>query len=69
MMLMLFVLAIGDEKNMNVPKGLRPLCVGFAVTCIMLALSHNCGAALNPARDFGPRAFISVIGYGYDIFM
>ena len=62
------ILAITDENNMAPPKGLIPMCVGFLIVVIGLAFGMNCGFALNPARDFGPRLFTWIAGYGTDVF-
>ncbi|CAD5227049.1 unnamed protein product [Bursaphelenchus xylophilus] len=65
-MLALIVLAVSDDRN-KVPKGARPAIVGIGLWCIVSMWSHNCGAALNPARDFGPRFMTLVVGYGWGV--
>jgi len=63
-MLLLFVMALTDKKNSGPHGGLTPLLVGLAVLAIGLSLGVNAGYAINPARDFGPRFFTFIAGYG-----
>lgn len=67
-LLALMALAITDPRNLAVPKGLAPLAVGFVVVALTTAFEFNCGAALNPARDLGPRLFTLVGGWGAGVF-
>jgi MIP family channel proteins len=54
-LLLLCICAITDARNMSVPKSLVPLYVGFVVLNIGVCFGYNCGYAINPARDLGPR--------------
>lgn len=63
-MLLICVMAITDERNMNPSKGLVPICVGLAVFVIGMTYHLNCGYAINPARDLGPRLFTLAAGWG-----
>jgi glycerol uptake facilitator-like aquaporin len=67
-LLVCMVLAITDEKNMAAPKGLVPLAVGLVVAVIGMSFGYNCGYAINPARDWGPRIFTAVAGWGSGVF-
>jgi glycerol uptake facilitator-like aquaporin len=67
-LLLFCVRAIGDEKNMKIPGHLAPFAVGFVVLNIGICFGYNCGYAINPARDFGPRVFTSLIGYGSNVY-
>jgi glycerol uptake facilitator protein len=50
--LILGILSIGANKFTD---GLHPLAVGFLIITLGLSLGGSTGAALNPARDLGPR--------------
>ena len=53
---------------MGAPKGLAPFCIGLIVAVIGMAFGMNCGYAINPARDLGPRIFTAMAGWGDDPF-
>lgn len=58
------VAAISDKRNQE-PKGnISPLVVGLAVAAIGMSYGANAGYAINPARDFGPRLFAFIAGWG-----
>ena len=59
-----FVFALVDEHNQPVRANLAPLAVGFVVVAVGLSFGANAGYAINPARDFGPRLFALVAGWG-----
>jgi MIP family channel proteins len=62
------IFAISDARNVPPPAGLAPLIVGLLVAVIGMSFGFNAGYAINPARDFGPRLFTSVAGWGMDVF-
>jgi glycerol uptake facilitator protein len=55
--LLMFVLALTDQRNQPPRSNLAPLLVGLAVAAIGMSYGANAGYAINPARDFGPRFF------------
>ncbi|KAH7717503.1 Protein AQP-3 [Aphelenchoides avenae] len=61
------VLAITDERN-KIPPQAQPPLLGLSLWFIVSAWSQNCGAALNPTRDLGPRLFSLCVGYGWETF-
>jgi len=67
-LLLIFVMALTDSKNMGPHKGFIPLLVGLAVLAIGLSLGINAGYAINPARDLGPRLLTLCVGYGGETF-
>jgi glycerol uptake facilitator protein len=62
--LLMFVLALTDERNQPPKSNLAPLLIGFAVAAIGMSFGANAGYAINPARDFGPRVFAWLAGWG-----
>src|SRR6266446_5871670 len=62
------ILGITDERNSPAPSGLVPVIVGLLVLLIGATFGFNSGYAINPARDFGPRLFTAVAGWGSDVF-
>lgn len=67
-LLVLLVFALIDEKNVAPATSLVPILVGLAVVVIGQAFGFNAGYAINPARDFGPRLFTAIAGWGSDVF-
>src|SRR5437773_2922962 len=62
------IFAITDDRNSPAPAGLAPVVVGLLVVLIGATFGFNAGYAINPARDFGPRLFTSVAGWGAEVF-
>ena len=62
--LVMFVVAIIDARNTAVGSNLAPLVIGFIVAAIGISYGANAGYAINPARDFGPRFFAWIAGWG-----
>ncbi|WP_375749667.1 MIP/aquaporin family protein [Vibrio sp. HN007] len=62
--LMALILALTDDGN-GVPKGaMAPLLIGILVAVIGAATGPLTGFAMNPARDFGPKIFAWMAGWG-----
>jgi glycerol uptake facilitator protein len=57
-------LAIVDGRNQPVQANLNPLIIGFLIVAIGVSFGLNTGYAINPARDFGPRLWITLVGGG-----
>jgi glycerol uptake facilitator protein len=63
--LALFVFALTDRANAAGPGGaLLPLCIGMAVALNISIIAPLTQAGFNPARDFGPRLFAWLAGWG-----
>lgn len=62
------IFAISDRRNAPPPAGLGPLIVGLLVLAIGASFGANAGYAINPARDFGPRLFTALAGWGRGVF-
>jgi len=67
-MLLIVICAATDSRNLRVPPHSQPMLIGLGLTAIALALGHNCGAPLNPARDLAPRLFTASWGWGLGVF-
>ena len=62
------IFGIVDDRNTPPPKGVGPIVVGLLVLLIGTTFGLNAGYAINPARDFGPRLFTFVAGWGSGVF-
>ena len=67
-LLMLCICAITDPRNMKLEKQMVSVGVGVTVLGLGLSLGHNCGYAVNPARDLAPRFFTMLAGWGPGVF-
>jgi MIP family channel proteins len=67
-LLVAVIFGITDSRNSPAPAGLAPVIVGLLVVLIGATFGFNSGYAINPARDFGPRLFTAVAGWGGDVF-
>ena len=62
------VFAIVDKNNNAPDKGVAPVMIGLVVFVIGATFGFNCGYAINPARDLGPRIFTAMAGWGSEVF-
>jgi MIP family channel proteins len=62
------IFGITDSRNAPAPTGVVPVVVGLLVVLIGASFGFNSGYAINPARDFAPRLFTAVAGWGPDVF-
>jgi MIP family channel proteins len=67
-LLVLAILALTDPRNMAPSPTLAPVVIGLLVVLIGMTFGFNCGYAVNPARDLGPRLFTWVGGWGTEVF-
>ncbi len=67
-LLMAVICALTDTRNTPPGAGLAPVVVGLLVVGIGASFGFNSGYAINPARDFGPRLFTALAGWGTDVF-
>ena len=67
-LLVLMNLAITDKKNTDIPHAFEAILMGFNVFSIGTAYGSNSGGAANPARDFAPRLFLAMAGWGSGVF-
>ncbi|WON76855.1 MIP/aquaporin family protein [Serratia sp. UGAL515B_01] len=62
--LMCLILALTDDGN-GIPRGpLAPLLIGILIAVIGASMGPLTGFAMNPARDFGPKLFACLAGWG-----
>jgi glycerol uptake facilitator protein len=63
--LLMGVMAMSEPLNSSAPKGLGgAISVGLLVAAIGAAAGNLTGFAINPARDFGPKLFTALAGWG-----
>ncbi|PVU93382.1 hypothetical protein BB561_003318 [Smittium simulii] len=61
---LLFLIQGFFDKRMLPAKGYEPIAVGLLVLAIGTTNGIMTGYAINPARDFGPRLFTAIAGWG-----
>lgn len=66
--LLIIIFALSDEKNAVLHSKSNAFAVSLAVLSIGISFGYNCGYAINPARDFGPRLFTAIAGWGTEVF-
>jgi glycerol uptake facilitator protein len=65
MFLLIMIFALTEPDNPGLPQaGLGPIFIGLTVTAIVGVGGPLTMDAVNPVRDFGPRLFAYVIGFG-----
>ncbi len=63
--LLIVILAMGNARNTGAPAAnLAPVFVGLCVTAVVGIGAPLTMASINPARDFGPRLFGYLAGFG-----
>jgi glycerol uptake facilitator protein len=62
--LLLVIFGVTDERNKSRPQILTAATIGLTVTMLISLLGPLTMACFNPARDFGPRLFSSLSGWG-----
>ncbi|KAI1712531.1 major intrinsic protein domain-containing protein [Ditylenchus destructor] len=63
----MFIAHITDKRN-HYPAWTQPLVIGTVFVMIGTCFAYNAGYPCNPARDFGPRLFTLIAGYGFEVF-
>lgn len=67
--LMIVLLALGDDTNAPPGAGMNAFILGLLVTALVFTSAFQTGVALNPARDLGPRLVALWAGYPRAIFL
>ncbi len=67
-LLAMLVCALTDRRNSAPGANVAPLLIGLLVVAIGMCFGFNCGYAINPARDLGPRLFTWMAGWGAEVF-
>lgn len=66
--LALMVLAASDKTNNAAPKGMFPIAIFLTLLGLGLSFGMQTSYAFNPARDFGPRLLLTMVGYGKQLY-
>jgi glycerol uptake facilitator protein len=65
LILVLVIFAVTDPRNAAGPGGrLAPVFIGLTVSILIAVIAPLTQACFNPARDFGPRIFAALAGWG-----
>ncbi|KAF8964775.1 aquaporin-like protein [Flammula alnicola] len=62
------IMAATDKNNAAPPLALLPLVIFLTLLGLGAALGMQTAFAFNPARDFGPRLFLTMAGYGKELY-
>jgi glycerol uptake facilitator protein len=63
--LVFFIFTVVDDRNDGIPGvTLAPVLIGAALGMLIMMFATLSQAGLNPARDFGPRLFSLLAGWG-----
>ncbi|KAF4319116.1 hypothetical protein JM18_006173 [Phytophthora kernoviae] len=62
--LLLCIYAITDQHNRSPGTVGTPFAFALMIMALGMSFGMNTGYAMNPARDFGPRLFTYIVGYG-----
>ncbi|KAI8337279.1 aquaporin-like protein, partial [Chlamydoabsidia padenii] len=66
-LLLLLIMVTGHPNNMPFCT-MQGVMIAAGLMAICLGLGYTSGFSLNPARDFGPRLFTAMAGYGPGVF-
>jgi glycerol uptake facilitator protein len=65
LVLAMVVFAVTDDRNPGAPPvGMAPVFIGLTVSALISVIAPLTQACFNPARDFGPRLFAFLAGWG-----
>ncbi len=64
-LLAMMVFALGEKRNSMAPlNNTAPIFIGLTVAILISVIGPLTQACFNPARDFGPRLFAALAGWG-----
>ncbi len=58
------VAAVTNDASLLGPQRMAPLFIGLTVAALICVIAPLTQACFNPARDFGPRLFAALAGWG-----
>ena len=67
-LLVMGIFALFDQATHGMHLGIVPIGIFILFTGIAVAFGSQTSFAANPARDFGPRVFTAMVGYGRQVF-
>jgi MIP family channel proteins len=67
-LLIIMYLTVTDERNKNLHWSMGAMMMGLTLTIIGTSFGFNAAYSVNPARDFSPRLFTLIAGWGVSPF-